>query len=145
LKYVHYLIINESEAENLSGLKIRKDDNSIDKENLIEAGKFLIAKGVRELVVIHFPEGGFAIDINLNVSHVDSFTVRKEEIKSSVGAGDAFCAAMLYALHEEWNIKDGLILANASARFNLFDSTATGGAKSLEVIKEYINSVGSLI
>lgn len=139
LKYINYLIINEIEAESLSGFKIRTS-NGINKENLIKTGEFLIDNGVMDLVVIHFPEGGFAIDKNKKVYHADSYNVQGSKIKSAVGAGDAFCSGILYSLHEELNIDEALKIANACARFNLFHPTATGGAQNLTTVKNFINS-----
>lgn len=139
LKFIDYLIINEIEAESLSGMKIRHDEE-IDKENLYKTGEFLIKNGVNKLVVIHFPEGGYAVNTDLNHFFVDCFKVESSEIKSAVGAGDAFAAGMLYCLHEELSIEEGLRVANASARFNLFDRTATGGATTLDNINSFINT-----
>jgi len=141
LKYINYLIINEIEAESLSEYKIRMEDGSYDKDNLIKTGEYLIKNGVIDLVVIHLPEGGFVTDKNLKSVFVDSYWVDKSNIKSAVGAGDAFAAGMLYALHENLPIQYALQIANASARFNLFDSTATGGAQNLVVIKDFINNL----
>jgi sugar/nucleoside kinase (ribokinase family) len=141
LKYINYLIINEIEAESLSGLQIRLPEGGIDQNNLQKTGEFLIQNGVMELVVIHYPEGGYAIDKTLKSVFCRSYKVEGSDIKSSVGAGDAFCAGVLYSLHENLLIEEGLKIGCASARFNLFNSTATGGAVPLEKIKEYINSV----
>lgn len=45
---------------------------------------------------------------------------------------------MLYAQHERMPLRDALRLANASARFNLFSATSTGGAPTLEQLTEFI-------
>ena len=65
--------------------------------------------------------------------------VRPEEIVSFVGAGDAFCAGMLFALHEDYPLEKALRLANASARFNLFSPSSTGGAPELKTLTAYID------
>jgi sugar/nucleoside kinase (ribokinase family) len=140
LKYINYLIINEIEAERLSEINIR-GSNGINKENLEKTGEFLIKNGVNDLVVIHFPEGGYAINKNLEHFYRESYKVEGKEIKSAVGAGDAFCSGILYGLHEDLPINEVLSIANGCARFNLFDATATGGAKSLKTILEFLNSV----
>ena len=69
----------------------------------------------------------------------DSVPVARHEIVSSVGAGDAFCAGMLYAQHERMPLRDALRTANASARFNLFSATSTGGAPTLHRLNEFIH------
>ena len=66
-----------------------------------------------------------------------SFSPSKEEIVSTVGAGDAFCAGSLYAIHEGYGLEELLAFASASARFNLFSVTSTGGAPTLETIRNY--------
>ena len=137
LKYIHYLIINEIEAQSMSGFTIR-EDNNINKENLTKTAELLIKNGVIELVVIHFPEGGFAMDNNLNSHWCDSFKVENNLIKSAVGCGDAFNAGMLYGLHQNLPVKECLEIANACARFCLFDYTTTGGATSYENIRNFI-------
>ena len=97
--------------------------------------------GVRKKVVIHFPEGGVAADSDGDVCYAPSFTVDRSEIVSSVGAGDAFCAGALYAIHEGWPLREMLEFASAGARFNLFSATSTGGAPELETILSFLKSV----
>jgi sugar/nucleoside kinase (ribokinase family) len=64
--------------------------------------------------------------------------VPASQIVSSVGAGDAFCAGCLYAVHEGYSLDDLLAFANESARFNLFSATSTGGAPTLEDIRKML-------
>src|SRR3954447_11310537 len=59
LKYVDYLIINELEAGTTTGFKIREAGGKLDTVALRHAGVALLRAGVRQLVAIHFPEGGF--------------------------------------------------------------------------------------
>lgn len=134
LPYVDYLIINEIEASKCSGLTIRKDDGTLDWENLKESARILIGKGVRGQVSLHMPEGGFTRLANGEEYFAASKKVTPEQIVSCVGAGDAFCAGMLYAVHQGFEPKRALDFANMSARFNLFDATSTGGAPAVEEI-----------
>jgi sugar/nucleoside kinase (ribokinase family) len=60
LKYVDYCVLNEIEAGKTAGFKIRQADGKLDTVSLRHAAGALLQKGVRELVVIHFPEGAFA-------------------------------------------------------------------------------------
>jgi sugar/nucleoside kinase (ribokinase family) len=140
LKYIDYMVINEIEAQSMSNLIIRDESNNLNKENLIKSGEFLINSGIRELLVIHYPEGSYAIDKDRNVFFQDSYKVQKEDIKSAVGCGDAFNAAVLYSLHENLPIQEALKIGNASARFCLFDYTTTGGCTTLENLKKFIES-----
>jgi sugar/nucleoside kinase (ribokinase family) len=93
------------------------------------------------MIVIHFPEGGFAMRRTGEQLFVDSFPVSPSEIKSSVGAGDAFCAGALFAIHEGWSLYDLLTFANANARFNLLSESSTGGAVPISQVQEYISLI----
>ncbi len=137
LKYINYLIINEIEAERISGLKIRSDQD-INKENLLKTGQHLIDQGVQDLVVIHFPEGGFAISKDGSQHFAPSFQVDQSEIIGTNGAGDAFCAGMLYAIHENKPLEESLKTANACARFNLLGATSTGGMQSIDEVQKFM-------
>ncbi len=140
LKYVDYLIINEVEAGACTGKQMRADDGGIIWENVAAAAGELLDYGVRNLCVIHFPEGGVAVSKDGKVHESRSETVPHEKIVSTVGAGDAFCAGCLYAIHEGYGLGQMLDFANASARFNLFNATSTGGAPALEQINGYLKN-----
>ena len=141
LKYTDYLIINEVEAQNILGISLRKADGSISFPEVEEAARKLLDAGVNKLVVIHFPEGGVAAAKDGHCCSTPSFSPDKSEIVSTVGAGDAFCAGALYAIHEGFSLEHLLDFASASARFNLFNSTSTGGAPTLEQINSFLATV----
>lgn len=140
LKYTDYLIFNEVEAGACTGKNLRRDDGSINPLSVAAAAAELMAGGVRELVLIHFPEGGYALSKDGGSHYAASFSPPKEEIVSTVGAGDAFCAGALFAIHEGYALKDILDFANASARFNLFNPTSTGGAPEIKKIQEFLKT-----
>jgi sugar/nucleoside kinase (ribokinase family) len=52
-------------------------------------------------------------------------------IQGTAGAGDAFCAGVLYGLHEGWELKRCLETAVCTAAASLSDPTCTGGMKPL--------------
>src|SRR5882672_1319660 len=60
LRHVDYCILNEIEAGKTTGLQVRQPNGELDKTALRQAAGALLEQGVRELVVIHFPEGAFA-------------------------------------------------------------------------------------
>ena len=70
--------------------------------------------------------------------YVPSFRIPASEIVSSVGAGDAFCATMLYALHEDMPLAEGLRMAAAAAWFNLHNATSVGGAPTLAELQHFL-------
>jgi sugar/nucleoside kinase (ribokinase family) len=140
LPYIDYLIINEIEAGACYDQPLRDENDEINLERVKEAARFLMEKGVGKICAIHFPEGGYALSGNGDDCFCPSDRLADEEIVSAVGAGDAFCAGMLYMLHEEKPLRESLIFANASARFNLMHASCTGGAPELSTIKEFIHN-----
>lgn len=139
LRYADYLIVNEVEAGACLGIDLRTASGEILWEEVEKAAAALLEKGVGELCVIHFPEGGVAVRKDGSTCVKKSRTVPSSQIVSAVGAGDAFCAGCLYAIHEDYPLDRMLEFANASARFNLFSATSTGGAPTLEDIERYLH------
>lgn len=140
LKYTDYLIINEVEAGACCSESLRDENGKILIDKVKEAAHKLIDNGVRELCVIHFPEGGVAVAKDGKEHYMPTDMIPLDEIVSSVGAGDAFCAGCLYAIHEGYNLEKMLAFANACARFNLASGTSTGGAPTLAEVNEYLKS-----
>jgi sugar/nucleoside kinase (ribokinase family) len=138
LKYTDYLIINEVEAGACCNEKLRDEDGKILIDKVREAAHKLIEGGVRELCVIHFPEGGLAVSKDGKEHYMPTDMIPLSEIVSSVGAGDAFCAGCLYAIHEGYPLEKMLAFANACARFNLSSGTSTGGAPTLEQVNAHL-------
>ncbi|CNV24368.1 sugar kinase ydjH [Salmonella enterica subsp. enterica serovar Bovismorbificans] len=130
LPYVDYLIINDEEASRLCQCPVGKD--------YFEQARSLLKMGVRKLVCIHYPKGAVAVDVQGNAYKVDAYHVPSSEIVSTLGAGDAFCAGMLYGIHENWPLVEALRLGCASAHFNLFSLSATEGARILSDLNEFI-------
>ena len=140
LPYIDYLIINELEAGLTTGRKIRSAAGSINTEQLHLAAQDLIRAGTKKKVIIHFPEGGLVLDRNGDELLLPSYEVSEEEIKGTTGAGDAFCAGCLYAIHEGFDHERMLKFAHACASFNLKNPTSTGGAVSKDEVESYIRT-----
>ena len=66
-------------------------------ENMKVALKKLHELGVSTWAVIHCPEIGCGMDADGNYHEFKSLKLPKGYIKGTVGAGDAFCAGVLYA------------------------------------------------
>lgn len=139
LKYMDYFILNEVEAGACFGTSLRDENGEILLDKVKEAAQFLLDNGVKEACVIHFPEGGYAVKVDGESHFEPSLRIPASEIVSSVGAGDAFCATMLYALHEELPLQKSLRMANAAAWFNLHNATSTDGAPTLAQIEEFLS------
>src|SRR5213594_1486640 len=131
LKYVDYCILNEIEAGKTAGFKIRQADGTLDTVSLRHAAGALLQQGVREVVVVHFPEGGFARTRKGEDVWQSSLRLPAKQIAGTAGAGDAFCAGVLLGLHEGWELQRCLQTGVCVASASLSDPTCTAGLKPL--------------
>lgn len=131
LKYVDYCILNEIEAGKTTGFKIRRADGELDRVALRHAAGALLQQGVRELVVIHFPEGAFARTRTGEDLWQSSLKLPPDYIAGTAGAGDAFCAGVLFGLHEGWEMQQALMTGVCIAAASLSEPPCTAGVKSL--------------
>ena len=131
LKYVDYCILNEIEAGKTTGFVIRQPDGRLDTAALRHAAGALLEQGVRELVVIHFPEGAFARTRKGAGIWQSALKLPANYIAGTAGAGDAFCAGVLMGLHEEWEMERSLFTGACIAAASLSDASCTAGIKTL--------------
>jgi len=131
LKHVDYCILNEIEAGKTTGFKIRNAEGRLDTVALRHAAGALLQHGVRELVVIHYPEGAFVRTRKGEDFWQSSLKLPPKYIAGTAGAGDAFCAGVLLGLHEGWDLQKCLLTGVSIAAASLSDATCTAGVKSL--------------
>src|SRR5512140_2118337 len=131
LKHVDYCILNEIEAGKTTGFKIREPGGKLDTVALRHAAGALLQQGVKEVVVVHFPEGAFARTRKGEDFWQSSLKLPPKYIAGTAGAGDAFCAGVLYGLHEGWDLQRCLLTGVCIAAASLADATCTSGVKSL--------------
>ena len=131
LKHVDYCILNEIEAAKTTGFRIRPENHALDLVALRHAAGALLQQGVRELVVIHFPEGAFARTRKGDDFWQSSLKLPIDYIAGTAGAGDAFCAGVLLGLHEGWDLQRCLLTGVCIAAASLSDPTCTAGVRSL--------------
>lgn len=138
LKYCDYCVINELEAQQTTGVQLRDEDGTLHLENMEQALKKLKELGVSHWAVIHCPEVGCGIDENGKYWRVKSLKLPAGYIKGTVGAGDAFCAGVLYGAYQEMTMENTLKLAACSAAASLSEVSASDGVKTAqEVLKLY--------
>ena len=128
LPYVDNLIINETEAGKICGIAPQK-------ENLPRIAKILKDMGVRERVIIHTPDIGLCYSAN-GLTTVGSYQLPKGYIKGTTGAGDAFCAGALWAIHEEKSDEEILKIAGTVATGALGAPDAVSGLKTYAELQE---------
>jgi sugar/nucleoside kinase (ribokinase family) len=139
LRHTDFLIINEVEAASLTGLAPAVGADRVDWSGAFGHAERLLELGVGELVAIHFPQGAVAATRAGERAQQGSLMLPKAEIASTLGAGDAFCAGMLFGLHQGAALARCLQLALGMARCNLQAESATGGAVPLERLLEAID------
>ena len=96
-------------------------------------------QGVRQRVVIHAPEGAWGQESVGEGLWQPAWCLKPEEIVGSVGAGDAFCAGVLYASHEGWPLLETLKLAHTCACFNLLAANALDGTRPLAEMQRWMD------
>ncbi|MEI9895696.1 MAG: carbohydrate kinase family protein [Chthoniobacter sp.] len=140
LKHVDLCIMNEFEAGRVTGQRVRPD-GGLDRQALKIAMQQLLAAGVREYVIVHFPEGSAALGHDGQFHEHSSVKLPETYIKGAAGAGDAFTAGVLLGWHENLPVEDWLRYGVCAAAANLADETCTGGmlplAKALELGARY--------
>ena len=134
LKYANYCIINELEAQQTTGILLRDENNNLIKENLPLALQKLKELGVSTWAVIHCPELGCGIDEKGEYHIVPSLKLPKGYIKGTVGAGDAFCAGILYAAEKDLPMAEALKLGACTAAASLSEVSASDGVKSAQEV-----------
>nr|WP_279324775.1 PfkB family carbohydrate kinase [Conservatibacter flavescens] len=130
LPYIDFVIINDVEACILANKNTR---------NLTDLAKIIYQLGVKNTVIIHSPQQAVAYNAQ-EIVVVPSYWVDKRNILSTLGAGDAFCAGVLYGLHNNMPLEETLKLGHGLAYFNLFSLSATDGAVSYSELQHFIQS-----
>jgi sugar/nucleoside kinase (ribokinase family) len=125
LPYLDYLIVNDVEIGALAGEATVRRDRT-DTDAVERAVRKVAGLGPLRLVVAHFPGGAVAATQQGAVIRRPSLRVPADEIVAANGAGDAFAAGTLYAIHQGWRVADALALGHAAAASSLRGLSTTG-------------------
>jgi sugar/nucleoside kinase (ribokinase family) len=132
LPEIDLLICNELEASRVTGIATRGSDDTLLGTGVKNAAAELLRRGVKDRVVIHFPEGAYAASLSGETTWQGRVRLPEHLITGAAGAGDAFAAGLLYGLHEEMamsqNLRNGVCAAAACLR----SATTSAGIGSLE-------------
>lgn len=139
LRWLDYLVINELEAEALTGIALRNANGVQSPAAFAVAAQWLAVQGVHQRVVIHAPEGAWGQEVNGAGVWQSAWQLAPEEIAGSVGAGDAFCAGVLYATHQGFDMVNTLKLAHTCAWFNLHAANAIDGIRPLDEMQRWMD------
>ena len=109
LKMLDILVVNEVEAEFVSGVKVKS------LEDAKSAGKAILSKGVKNVVVTLGVNGAFTLN-QIEEIYTPAFKVKNVD---TTGAGDVFCGALAVALVEEKPMKEAVRFATAAAALSV--------------------------
>jgi sugar/nucleoside kinase (ribokinase family) len=110
LPWVDCLILNEIEAGWIVGRNLQADGR-LDVPAAVAAVRGILDSGVGEWVVLHSVDGAVAVGRGGEVILQGSVRLPQERIAGATGAGDAFAAGILFALHENFPMQRALQLA----------------------------------
>lgn len=127
LKYANYCTINETEAQQATGIPLRDGCGALIPGNMPAALRYLRRLGVADWAVIHAPEGGFGLDGDGKYIALPSLRLPEGYIHSTTGAGDAFCSGLLYGAHEGFTLREAMRLGIATASCSLNRPDTTSG------------------
>jgi sugar/nucleoside kinase (ribokinase family) len=131
LPEVDLLFANDFEAERITGLSIGRGED-LRRSAVEAAGDALLKRGVREWVVIHFPEGVCACSTKGEKVWQTSVQVSVADIAGTAGAGDALASGILYGWHEGWPMQRSLELGVCAAAASLRHPTCSDAVGTLE-------------
>ncbi len=132
LPHIDVLFINEFEAARLTGIQMVDADNTPRITEVYKAAEVILKMGVRKWVIVHFAEGAIALGKDSQSAFQPSIKVPQGMVKGAVGAGDAFAAGVLGALHEGWPMERALKSGVSVAASSLFHPSASEGIEAWE-------------
>lgn len=126
LPHLDMLVVNDFEIGAVAGVETR-GSNGPDVAAIAQATEAALSLGAMGLVVAHFPQGAIAATRDGGRFSLGSLAMPPDAIAGVNGAGDAFAAGLLYALHEGWAIEASLRLAHACAAASARAVSTTAG------------------
>lgn len=143
LKYSNYVILNEVESSMLSDLPPYNSDGELNIDNIKRTMEFMAEQGVKNKIIVHCKKAGLCLNVPTGeFTVVPSLNIPKNEIKGSVGAGDAFCAGCLYGIYNNYYDKRILEFAASAAACNLFAENSVDGMKNKSEIEKLSEKYG---
>ncbi|MDR2686926.1 MAG: carbohydrate kinase family protein [Oscillospiraceae bacterium] len=141
LRHADYCVVNEVEASAVTGIACRDSAGALLPERMRPICEKLRALGVKAWAVVHCPEGSFAAEESRFLSQ-PSLALPKSEIVGKTGAGDAFCAGVLYGAGQGMELREALRLATAAAAASLTQASASGGLRPVGELYQMIDRYG---
>ncbi|WIF95451.1 ribokinase [Caminicella sporogenes] len=127
LENIDLLVLNETEIEVLSDVKI----NSF--EDIIKGSNFLMDKGVKEIIVTLGREGAVYFS---NEKHI-KFNAYKVTAVDTTAAGDSFIAGLTVKLSKDKDICEAIEFATKVAAITVTRKGAQSSLPTLEEVKNF--------
>jgi sugar/nucleoside kinase (ribokinase family) len=127
LPFTDILFVNEFEAKMLTGISTLEEDGTVSVEKCYQAAAAMMKMGVRQWVILHFPQGALARNQQGRTIFQPSINLPRAAIAGAVGAGDAFAAGVLAGVHDNWPMEKSLELGVCAAASCLSAATCSDG------------------
>ncbi|MGM0239938.1 carbohydrate kinase family protein [Enterococcus sp. AZ103] len=131
MKYTNYCIINELEAEQATGIQLKDENGKLIEEKCQAVLQTIKEMGVKDWVVIHSPEKVFGLNEDNQFVSVEVDILPPEKIADKIGAGDAFCAGVLYSAHNDQTLAEAMSFGNQIAALSLQAKGASAGIRPI--------------
>lgn len=118
------LFANDFETEQLTGIDLGRGA-TLQRAAVERAARDLIARGVRDWALIHFPEGVCAASSRGELIWQPAVRMPASEIVGTAGAGDALAAGVLCGRLQDWPMPRCLELGVGTAAASLRDGTCS--------------------
>ncbi len=130
LSHVSILTPNESEAELLTGIKVKSEKDAA------AAADALMAKGIEVVIVTMGAKGAFVVTAD-SKELVSGFSVKAVD---ATAAGDVFNGTLAVAMAEGKPLKDAVKFANAAAALSVTKLGAQPSAPTRQEIEKFLGS-----
>jgi sugar/nucleoside kinase (ribokinase family) len=141
LPYVDVIFLNEFEAGHVFSTDIRVN-RKIDIGKLTKTAEAFLDAGVRQWVIIHFPEGVLAASKQNQKIFQPSVALPDEKIVGATGAGDSVAAGILLGFHDDLAMERCLMFGVCAAAASLRHPSATEGIEPIEECLKLGNEFG---
>ncbi|NOV03827.1 ribokinase [Paenibacillus sp. LMG 31457] len=134
LHFIDVLILNETEAESVTGIPISNDYGAV------QASVKLINGGVGNVVLTLGNKGSMFTDSSCNVMYVPSFDVQAVD---TTAAGDTFIGALAASTGSKDISEEALRFASAAAAIKITRKGALGGIPNKSEIEAFLTTINS--
>ncbi|HYZ73232.1 MAG TPA: carbohydrate kinase family protein [Chthoniobacterales bacterium] len=140
LRHLDLLFMNEFEAGRMVDSKIRVGD-AIDRDALVSTAEMLMKAGIRQWLIIHFPEGILALSSGGKKLFQPSLKLPPERIKGATGAGDAVTAGVLFGYLKGLPMETCLLYGVCAAAACMQHPSASDGVLPLPKCLEFADEL----